>query len=266
MLGIGEFAAATQLTPKALRLYDEQGLLRPARIDATNGYRYYSSSQAAAGRLIRVLRDMDLPLAAIGEIISLDSARAEMLLRQHAHEIDRRFAREKQALHSALRLLRGAPGGDALHVSERELPAMTVLVTPFAAARHDFFERYSATLGQTRETASHAGLSPRADAYCALIEPLSDDEGRLEALLPIDSPVDVPGGTTVRTLRAASYAVVTAESQRERGLDLTAEFDALFDWFDRRGLTPCDDPLLACVLSDDEVHAEILWASRMNPR
>ena len=41
LLSIGEFAAATQLSLKALRLYDEQCLLRPATVDAATGYRYY---------------------------------------------------------------------------------------------------------------------------------------------------------------------------------------------------------------------------------
>ena len=36
---IGEFATAAGLTPKALRLYDELGLLRPAQVDPTTGYR-----------------------------------------------------------------------------------------------------------------------------------------------------------------------------------------------------------------------------------
>ena len=68
LLSIGEFAAATQLSLKALRLYDEQQLLRPARIDSASGYRYYRSDQVSIGRLIRTLRDMGLPLADIARV------------------------------------------------------------------------------------------------------------------------------------------------------------------------------------------------------
>ena len=39
LLSIGAFAQATRLSPKALRLYDELGLLRPARVDEWTGYR-----------------------------------------------------------------------------------------------------------------------------------------------------------------------------------------------------------------------------------
>ena len=41
-MAIGEFAVAAGLTPKALRLYDELGLLRPAEVDPATGYRTYA--------------------------------------------------------------------------------------------------------------------------------------------------------------------------------------------------------------------------------
>ena len=40
MLTIGAFARASRLSPKALRLYDELGLLRPASVDPVSGYRH----------------------------------------------------------------------------------------------------------------------------------------------------------------------------------------------------------------------------------
>ena len=52
----GRFGALTQLSPKALRLYADQGLLVPDRIDPATGYRYYAISQAATARLIARLR------------------------------------------------------------------------------------------------------------------------------------------------------------------------------------------------------------------
>ena len=45
MLSIGRFADATGLTVKALRHYDEIGLLVPARVDPDNSYRYYDLAQ-----------------------------------------------------------------------------------------------------------------------------------------------------------------------------------------------------------------------------
>ncbi len=45
LMSIGQFARRSRLSPKALRLYGELGLLDPARVDDESGYRYYSASQ-----------------------------------------------------------------------------------------------------------------------------------------------------------------------------------------------------------------------------
>lgn len=44
-MNIGEFAQLTGLSIKALRRYDEQGLLRPAVVDPWSRYRRYSAPQ-----------------------------------------------------------------------------------------------------------------------------------------------------------------------------------------------------------------------------
>ena len=56
MLTIGEFAQATGLTAKALRLYDELGLLAPADVDERTGYRRYAPDQVDRARLVARLR------------------------------------------------------------------------------------------------------------------------------------------------------------------------------------------------------------------
>lgn len=68
LLTIGEFARAARLTPKALRLYDRLGLLRPVRVDTASGYRYYSPDQLERARLVAWLRRLGMPLARIAEV------------------------------------------------------------------------------------------------------------------------------------------------------------------------------------------------------
>src|ERR1022692_3054727 len=55
-LGPAEFSAVTGLSVKALRLYDERGLLVPARADPVTGYRRYAEDQIAAAGRIALLR------------------------------------------------------------------------------------------------------------------------------------------------------------------------------------------------------------------
>jgi DNA-binding transcriptional MerR regulator len=57
-VSIGEFARRSRLSVKVLRLYDELGVLIPARVDRGSGYRYYDGAQLESARLIAMLRQL----------------------------------------------------------------------------------------------------------------------------------------------------------------------------------------------------------------
>ncbi|MCO1599070.1 MerR family transcriptional regulator [Micromonospora sp. RHAY321] len=76
LLTIGAFARAARLTPKALRLYDELGLLPPAAVDPDSGYRLYEPDQLDRARLIAQLRRIGMPLAEIRVVCGLEPAAA----------------------------------------------------------------------------------------------------------------------------------------------------------------------------------------------
>jgi serine/threonine protein phosphatase PrpC len=75
-LTIGAFARASRLSPKALRLYDELGLLPPARVDPVSGYRFYDPAQLGRARLVAWLRRLGMPLARIKVVCELEPAAA----------------------------------------------------------------------------------------------------------------------------------------------------------------------------------------------
>ena len=70
MLSIGRFSQLTGLTMRALRLYDELGLLRPDVVDADSRYRYYTTEQIKSATLIGRLRRLDMPLEEVGLFLS----------------------------------------------------------------------------------------------------------------------------------------------------------------------------------------------------
>jgi serine/threonine protein phosphatase PrpC len=73
---IGAFARASQLTPKALRLYDELGLLRPAAVDPDSGYRLYDPEQLEHAQLVAQLRRIGMPLNQIRTVCCLEATDA----------------------------------------------------------------------------------------------------------------------------------------------------------------------------------------------
>jgi DNA polymerase-3 subunit beta len=101
-LTISEFARLVGLAPSALRFYDDCGLLPPAEVDATNGYRYYDRSQQTRAQLLRDLREIDLPLPDVR--LALDAAPADVadIVRSHLRTLEAKSTATRAA---ATRLL-----------------------------------------------------------------------------------------------------------------------------------------------------------------
>jgi DNA-binding transcriptional MerR regulator len=85
LMPIGRFARLTGLTVKALRHYDEVGLLRPAAVDPETGYRSYSADQVRRAETIRKLRRLELPL---DDVLTLLETADPVLIRRvlHGHQ------------------------------------------------------------------------------------------------------------------------------------------------------------------------------------
>ncbi|MGW0709879.1 MerR family transcriptional regulator, partial [Streptomyces sp. NPDC002643] len=96
MLTIGAFAKACRLSPKALRLYDELDLLRPARVDPDTGYRYYAAEQLEQARLVAWLRRLGMPLARIRTVRSLAPAPAAREIRAYWAEVEAETASRRE--------------------------------------------------------------------------------------------------------------------------------------------------------------------------
>ena len=70
LVTIGRFSELTHLSIKALRLYDKLGVLRPALVAFSSGYRYYGLDQLEVARRIHLLRSLDMPLDEIRSVLN----------------------------------------------------------------------------------------------------------------------------------------------------------------------------------------------------
>ena len=82
---IGMFAQMNHITVKALRFYEEQGLLCPAYVDEENGYRYNTLDQMAAIHQITALKQAGFTLDDIKQIRS--GVEEEQLLRKKKSQL-----------------------------------------------------------------------------------------------------------------------------------------------------------------------------------
>lgn len=112
MLTIGAFARASRLSPKALRLYDGLGLLRPARVDPDTGYRYYAAEQVERARLVAWLRRLGMPLARIREVADLPPAEAAAEIRAYWARVEAETAARRDLAAFLVHQLTAAPRKD----------------------------------------------------------------------------------------------------------------------------------------------------------
>lgn len=100
MFRIGEFSRLTQVTVKTLRLYDERGLLVPARVDPSSGYRFYSAAQLPRLQRILALRDLGLTLQEIGDLLDEEPGPDELrgMLRLRRAELERELTEGRARL------------------------------------------------------------------------------------------------------------------------------------------------------------------------
>lgn len=117
---IGELSRLTEVSVRALRYYEQEGLIRPARSD--NGYREFGPAAVEAVRQIRGLSDCGLPTRLIREALPYLDGTAELLpeepcdwmldeVARHREQLDRRvtcLTRNRDALDAYLRAARQA--------------------------------------------------------------------------------------------------------------------------------------------------------------
>jgi DNA-binding transcriptional MerR regulator len=100
LLSIGELSRLSGLSIGALRHYDAVGILVPAHVDPSTSYRRYRRAQVETARTVGTLRDLELPLEEIRELLASDDSRVrrEVLVR-HRDRTTARATRLHRVIH-----------------------------------------------------------------------------------------------------------------------------------------------------------------------
>lgn len=89
-MSIGRFSRLTGLSIHTLRHYDDLGLLRPARVDESSGYRRYTADQVTTAKRIQRLRFLEMPLDEIRRVCSGEPEERRNLFVAHQQRLARR--------------------------------------------------------------------------------------------------------------------------------------------------------------------------------
>ncbi|WP_447004150.1 MerR family transcriptional regulator [Saccharothrix isguenensis] len=248
LLGIGEFARRSRLSVKALRLYERQGLLRPAEVGEGNGYRWYREEQLAGARLVALLRRLDMPLAEVGRIVAAPERERADLVADYWAEVEHRLAVQR-GLAAHLRVV--LSGGEGLlemyEVKQRDVPEQVVLTEQRHVLQPGLVEWIGASMARLEAAAKAYGGISAAPFVIYHGEVNEDSDGPVEACVPINPPTDRPtdlgdATTAYRIEPAHREAYVRLGKAQVVYPQILSAYDAVAVWLKENNLTIADSP------------------------
>ena len=169
LLTIGAFAARARLSAKALRLYDRLGLLAPAHVDEVSGYRYYRAGQVDRARLVAMLRQLDMPLARIAEVVETTGAEGADRLAAYWADVETRFAAQRTLAEYLRARLSGRSSEmyEKFEVETVDVPEQVVITETRHVLADELPTWIPASLGRLEEAAGQCGgvTDPRFVVY-----------------------------------------------------------------------------------------------------
>jgi DNA-binding transcriptional MerR regulator len=183
LMSIGEFASASRLSQKALRLYGENGLLPPAWVDPDSGYRYYGVYQLREATLIALLRRTGMPLSEIRAFLRDPTVER---LEDYERRVADEFAERRRVLRYVKRVLKEEPMYDVLTKQVDEQPYVSrskrVLVPELASYIIATFEDLGgAEGGGAPFVLYHGSVNNEEDGPVEVCVPKAQGEKKLPA-------------------------------------------------------------------------------------
>lgn len=263
------FAQLSRLSRKALRLYAEQGLLRPAHIHPDNGYHAYSLSQLEDARRISDLRDLGMPLAAVRQALRVwDTPELAAHLLSHRRALLVQSEKVQSALNQLDRLV--ARPAVPYEVSTKIVEPQRYLgvrgwCPPDSACTFIMAAQARLSAARSELLVGHGGASlaryhdEQEDAWdVEVCQPLSGDD----TLAPLPDDIfcaELPGGSV-------AYTVHAGDCGGNHGMQ--GAYTALWSWLGEHGHEPLGGPYEVYLFdetnTDDpaDYRTEVAWLLR----
>ena len=222
MLTIGEFSRLTHLSVRTLRRYHDAGLLEPATVDPSSGYRYYSADQIPTAQVIHRLRELDVPLPDVQRILrSPDPGVRATLVSNHLERLQSQLDRTRAAVASLRRLLQPEPA--PLDVELRAVPAATVAAVAENVALDHVIAWYAGAMAELDAAVDAPTGAPGGMYDNALFV---DGWGQVLVYVPAEEPPH-SGRVHPVTLPAVELAVTTHAGEHN---DIDVTYGELGAW------------------------------------
>ncbi|MBS2538644.1 MerR family transcriptional regulator [Catenulispora sp. NF23] len=242
MLTSGEFSRRSRLSPKALRLYEQQGLLVPDEVDPASHYRRYRTARLAEARLIVWLRRLDMPLSDVARVLAAPAAEREAVVAAFWQEAEARFAAQRWLAARVREVVSGREGGHAATrpIQVRDVPAQLVLTERRHVMPEELPGWIDSAMARLMTATAPAGGPSAAPFVVYHGEINHDSDGPAEVCVPIDPAGAERVGVPTFSMREepahreAYLPIVKAQVQFPQ---ILSAYDALHGWMKAGGHT-----------------------------
>jgi DNA-binding transcriptional MerR regulator len=267
LVPIGRFSKVCRLTVKALRYYDELDLLRPAFVDDTSGYRYYSLAQAAEAYRIARLRALDMPLDDIREVLRAPNiAAAKACLEAHLARLRGRIQNTQQALTFLQDLIDGKETIMSYDVSIQQLSSQAVLSIRMKTSAKEVGQAAGQAFGELFAYLGRIGVRPVGPPFALYHdEDFREEDLDVEYCVPTEKRAAgagrANGGELAATTAACTLHVGAYDS-------IGGAYQAVGEWMQTHGHESAGAPREVYLVGPDAAtdprdwRTQILWPIR----
>jgi DNA-binding transcriptional MerR regulator/effector-binding domain-containing protein len=243
MYRIGQFSKICKVTVKALRFYEEEGLIQPRRIDSATGYRYYDSGQIPILHKILAHKQCGFSIAEIRQLMFGKNVAALFAERRKSLENEAREASlQLSSIESYLESIK-ENGDMEYQIVVKDLPRVIVYCMRTIVESYDSYFELIPKIGE-EIAAYNPGLRCRDDpAYCFIVYHDGEYKDRdidieyCEAVF--EAGVDTPRLKFKTIPRVPEAACVLHKGPYS---ELRSAYAAVFKWIDDNGYVPSEDP------------------------
>lgn len=264
LLPIGRFSQVSRLTVKALRHYDELGLLHPAMVDPDSGYRYYSLAQACDAEQIRLLRQIDMPLEEISEIIGeRDPDVFKVRLDRHRQGIEQKVSEYQRVLSFLQRLINNEEVTVSYKVNVKQISDQQIASVRTHTSLPKIGEAMEQGFGDLFGRLGWADAYPVGPPFSIYHgDEFDETDIDVEMCAPVGQVVpgsqqpafrELPGGTVAYTLHSGAYE------------EIGPAYQSLASWIQEHGHETAGPPREVYLVGPDRVsdpveyRTEVIW-------
>jgi DNA-binding transcriptional MerR regulator len=256
LLPIGRFSRLSGLGVKALRHYDEIGLLSPARVDDSSGYRYYSLEQLQTADAIARLRAAEVPLETCRAILAEpDPERVRERLRAHRAALEGRSDELQRSLEKLDELLTEADPLAATRITlekveMKEVSEQAALTMRSRTTPEDLDPVISESINGVADYMNEVGARRAGPPFTLSSD--ADDDGVIEVSIGWPTADRLPGRGRVESQLLPRARVAWAVYKGSYA-QLPAAYRAVYEWMVENGHEPAGDPREIYYTDPDEV-------------